>query len=103
MPASSARDTAWRCSDGSPRVMSPPTAPHPNPSAETFKPVLPSGRCSIALLRAKAECGGIVGEIPRPQLTRFEADHHGITSRPGHVLLRADLAQVARGYAAQRV
>src|SRR5213082_847275 len=99
MPASSARDTAWSCSDGSPRVIKPPTAPHPNPSADTFSPVFPSGRCSIALLRAKAERRGVIGEVPRPQLARLEADHHGIAGRPRHVFTSADLAQVARSYA----
>src|SRR6266567_4067044 len=49
MPASSARDTACRCSAASPRTISPPTAPQPNPSAETVRPVLPRGRCSIGL------------------------------------------------------
>src|SRR4030088_2162804 len=103
MPASSARDTAWRWSDGSPRVMSPPTAPHPNPNAETFRPVLPNGRCCMTLLCTNAERRGIVDEVPGAQTTRLQADDHDIASRPGQVLTRADLAQVARGDALQRL
>src|SRR5262245_43038866 len=45
MPASSARCTARFCSAGSPSTINPPTAPHPNPSADTFSPVFPNSRC----------------------------------------------------------
>src|SRR5437762_10249927 len=34
-------------SDALPRIMSPPTLPHPNPSADTRSPVLPSSRYSM--------------------------------------------------------
>src|SRR5437016_9402405 len=60
MPASIARETARRCSIASPPTMSPPTAPQPNPSAETVSPVVPRGRCSISAHR-----------IPQAHAVRF--------------------------------
>ena len=47
MPSSSARATALSWSRGSPRVIRPPTAPHPNDRTDTLSPVLPSCLCSI--------------------------------------------------------
>src|SRR5437867_2967142 len=66
MPASIARATARVCAAGSPLTISPPTAPQPNPIAETVSPVRPSARCSIgshlppAILRAGLPLGALL-------------------------------------------
>src|SRR5688572_31051329 len=59
MPSSSARATARSWSAGSPRVISPPTAPQPNERTETSSPVLPSRLRSILprLAVAMPSCG----------------------------------------------
>src|SRR2546430_7450482 len=67
-------------SDALPRIMSPPTLPHPNPSADTRSPVLPSSRYSMrsslsrepARRRADPEALEGLARVRRPRGQRSE-------------------------------
>src|ERR1700740_3158466 len=70
-------------SSGSPRTISPPTAPQPKPSTESCIPVRPNTRISIAVLR--------LCEPYRDRITGRHADP-AYEKATSHYRSRADLA-----------
>src|SRR3954452_12717675 len=68
MPPSSASATAARCSACSPRTISPPMLPLPNPIADTRSPVRPRSRYSMRPSLRVARLGDALARVGAPPL-----------------------------------
>src|SRR6478672_7303799 len=67
-------------SSGSPRTMSPPTAPQPKPSTESCSPVRPNSRSSIAVPPSACWEGAL---LKRASLLRRQQQKSALPGEPG--------------------
>src|SRR6516164_2686962 len=92
MPSSMARATARSWSAGSPRTISPPTAPHPNPRTDTSSPVRPSFRLSIA----SSMLAGVADQIRRGEYCQSRRERPGDGGNMANSALIEDLVAANR-------